>query len=118
MLQRISFCLLICLMGFCLLSPRAESTIYKVIIYNEGEETAQAMGIWVAENGLLTSESILHWGNQFFIENPITGARYLAEIQHHRNPWFSCLPRDCSPPMLLYFLMNLLNPIPIHTSFH
>lgn len=64
-----------------LISPSAESTIYKVIIYYDGEETAQAMGIWVAENRLLTSESILHWGDQFFIENPETGARYLAEIQ-------------------------------------
>ncbi|MCY4172007.1 MAG: FHA domain-containing protein [Bacteroidetes bacterium] len=81
MLQRISICFLICLLGFCVVSPDAESSIYKVIIYYDGEETSQAMGIWVSENLLLTSESILHWGDQFFIENPETGARYLAEIQ-------------------------------------
>jgi len=80
MVTRIFFCLLICLAELDPVSAHAESSIYKVIIYFDGEETAQAMGIWVAENLLLTSESILIWGDQFFIENPETGARYLTEI--------------------------------------
>jgi len=77
--------ILICLTMFSFLTYRAESTIYKVIVYLDGEETAQASGIWITENVLATSSMILDWGDQFFIEDPNAGTRYLAEIISSEN---------------------------------
>ena len=81
MLTRYIGSFLICLLTFSFLTYRADSAIYKVIIYNDGEEVAQALGIWVAEGVLLTSSEILDWGDQFFIEDPDTGTRYLATFR-------------------------------------
>ena len=81
MLTRYTGSLLLCLITFSFLAYRADSAIYKVIIYNDGEETAQALGTWIAEDVLLTSSAILDWGDQFFVEDPDTGTRYLATLR-------------------------------------
>ena len=81
MLTRYIGSLLLCLITFNLLAYRAEGAIYRVIIYNDGEETAQALGTWVSEDILLTSSAILDWGDQFFVEDPDTGTRYLATVR-------------------------------------
>ncbi len=78
MLKRFIGSLLICLISLSFVDHHAEGAIYKVIVYNDGEETAQALGFWVAEDIILTSSAILDWGDQFFVEDPNTGTRYLA----------------------------------------
>ena len=81
MLTRYTSSLLLCLITFSFLAYRTDSAIYKVIIYSDGEETAQALGTWIAEDVLLTSSAILDWGDQFFVEDPDTGTRYLATLR-------------------------------------
>ena len=81
MLTRYAGILLLCLITSSLLAQRADGAKYRVIIYNDGEETAQALGTWIAEDVLLTSSDILDWGDQFFVEDPGTGTRYLATLR-------------------------------------
>jgi len=85
MLKRFISSFLICLATFTFLTYRADCAIFKVIVYLNGQETAQASGIWVTEDVLLTSSIILEWGDQFFIEDPDTGTRYLAEVIYNAN---------------------------------
>ena len=81
MLTHYTGILLLCLITASLFAYRADGAIYRVIIYNDGEETAQALGTWIAEDVLLTSSAILDWGDQFFVEDPDSGTRYLATLR-------------------------------------
>ncbi len=85
MLRRYTSSILICLTVLGFLTCHADGAIYRVIVYHDGKETAQALGAWVAEDVLLTSSIILEWGDQFFIEDPNTGTRYLAEVRYSAN---------------------------------
>ncbi len=68
------------LMACGLLTFCAEGATYKVIVLDEGEEVAYGLGVWVADGVLLTSAAIVKQGDQFFIEDPGTGVRYVAEV--------------------------------------
>ena len=82
MIIRHSFGLLIGLITWSLLIPHAEGATYKVIIYNDGNQVAQGLGVWISEDVLLTSSAIVALGDQVFIEDS-AGTRYLAELKSH-----------------------------------
>ena len=85
MFKRFIHSVLTCLTLLTFLSFRAECAVYNVIIYQGGQEIAHASGFWVSEDRLLTSSMILDWGDQFFIEDPSTGTRYLADVINRQN---------------------------------
>ena len=80
MITRHTLGLLIGLIACSLLVSHAEGAIHKVIIYKEGREVAQGLGVWVAGDALLTSSAIVSLGDQVFIEDS-AGTRYLAKLR-------------------------------------
>ncbi len=73
--------ILVCVTVFSLFTTRTDGATFRVVVFNDGEEVAEGLGIWVAEGVLLTASAIVEQGDQIFIENPDTGIRVLATLQ-------------------------------------
>lgn len=81
MIRHNSASILICVVAFSLLAPRTDGVPFKVIILDDGEEIAQGVGVWVADDVLLTASALVELGDQIFIENPNSGTRYVAVLR-------------------------------------
>ena len=69
------------LLAISLFGYHAEGPTYKVLVHAEGEEVAQGMGVLVADELLLTATVLVDQGDQAIVEDPATGARYVASLR-------------------------------------